>query len=129
MNNSEAKAQYLAFYKAADEVLKQPGNPCDIRMESGIVTCTVSRTGHKGFPNGSLCCGGCKHLDPQKGCTVQSLSCKLGWCYITRNTIEGMQIADNPMFAALKQIRGEAYASGIPILWRRSLEETFPSKA
>src|SRR3990167_1879229 len=71
------QAHYIRLYKAADEVLRQPDNPCQIRKEGENITCVRSRAGYE--PHNVLCCEGCEHLGPE-GCTVMSLGCKLGWC-------------------------------------------------
>jgi len=120
-----AQAHYLRLYKAADEILRQPNNPCDIRKEDGITTCTASRAGL--MEHGTLCCTGCKYLGPN-GCTVQSLSCKLGWCYIQHSSIVGQWPDEHPMFVAIKALRDEAKQIGLEPRWmpsRSSFEDVF----
>jgi hypothetical protein len=117
-----AQAHYIRLYKAADEILRQPDNPCQIRRENGHVTCTGSRANQ--VPHDRLCCGGCEHLGPE-GCTAMALSCKLGWCFIVRDTITGMQVEDHPTFAAIRELRSEAHKLGIRLWSRCSFAQTF----
>ncbi len=63
------------------------------------------------------CCEGCKHLSP-KGCTVQSLACKLWLCESQRNIFRECEIE-------LKFLRQVADYCGIPYETRRSKEESF----
>src|SRR5690348_7716831 len=121
----ELKAHYLRIYKKADEILKQPDNPCQIKMDAeGKVSCTASRSGLREFNSPQLCCAGCKHLGPN-GCTEEALWCKLGWCYVNRSSIEGMGMKDHHMFGEIKELRDEARALGVPLYFRSSFEESF----
>lgn len=46
------QAHYLRLYKQADEILKQPDNPCQIKpIGDGTFTCA-----HYTTPNRDLCC-------------------------------------------------------------------------
>lgn len=123
---SDLKAAYLTFYHKADAILKQPDNPCQIQMLNGLATCVISRRATStSFPAGTLCCTGCKHLS-LTGCTVESLWCKLGWCYGAADSISGMAVSSHPTFIALSALRQEAYALGIPMRSRASVDENFP---
>lgn len=126
--DANLKAHYLRLYKEADDILKAPGNPCDIKMIDGAPTCHMSRLTNNdpGYASPTLCCAGCEHHDPEVGCTVESLACKLGWCYSTRTAIEGMSVTDHPVFLKIRAIRHEAYQLGVPMVFRGSVDETFP---
>jgi hypothetical protein len=130
MTERVAKAHYLRLYKAADDILKQPDNPCQIHMENGKPTCAVSRDDTFrgfGFASPHLCCGGCKHLGPN-GCTTQALYCKLGWCYSNQNSIRNMKFSDHPTFAKIEELRDEALKL-IPALFRDSWRKNPLEKA
>lgn len=121
------QAHYLRLYKKADEILSRPDNPCQIKAEGNEVTCVVTRSGRSGrsfAPPNTLCCTGCEHLGPQ-GCKVQALGCKLGWCFCTHSTIEGMHVQDHPAFLEIKALRDEAFDLRLPMRFRRSFEENF----
>jgi hypothetical protein len=129
--SGELKAHYLRLYKAADDILKGPDNPCQIKVVDGQATCVKSRENNSrawGHAHGTLCCGGCKHHDLEKGCTVQALGCKLGWCYCNDDHISGMKTEDHPMFVALAKLRQEAFKLGVPMTCRASFEENFPQR-
>lgn len=119
---SELRAHYLRIWKAADEILRQPDNPCQFETVDGKTSCRLSR---KGWGHQTeLCCGGCTHLGPQ-GCTVQSLGCKLGWCYCASSSIQGTKLEDHPTFAKIAALRQEAIQLGVPMRFRASYEENF----
>lgn len=66
--------EYNAAYDIADKYVKKH-NWCNIREENGVILCNnLNYSGKKG-----LCCEGCSHLG-DKGCTVKSLGCKVGYC-------------------------------------------------
>jgi hypothetical protein len=113
-----AQAHYIRLYKAADEILRQPDNPCNIqKREDGKFTCTY-------HPQGSdqLCCTGCTHLGPE-GCTVMSLGCKLGWCWSSDRTIRGMKLEDHPTFTKISALRDEAVDLRLPLWCRGSYND------
>jgi hypothetical protein len=102
-----SKAYDLLFAEGV-EVLKK-WNPCK-HDENGKCA---------GYEDG--CCGGprCEHLGP-KGCTVQSLQCKLWLCYPISKTPDGA--------AALKELRAiemRALELDVPFRMRRSKEQNF----
>jgi hypothetical protein len=120
---TNVQAHYIRLYKAADEILKQPDNPCQIQQsEDGAVSCVKSREGW--VQHNTLCCSGCRHLGPE-GCTAMSLSCKLGWCYTSGTSIKGMDLKDHPTFEAIYYLRKEAELLGVPLRFRHSYKETF----
>lgn len=107
------KIEYLRLWHAADEILRRPDNPCQIKVnEEGKASCTRSRARSRVAPDSSLCCGGCPHLGPQ-GCTIKALDCKLGWCWQGRNHIEGMTVNDHPTFVKIYALRREASKLGL----------------
>lgn len=123
---STLQTHYLRLYKKADDLLKQPDNPCAIRRTpEGNISCNLTRTRNIHETPTCHCCFGCKHLGPE-GCTVKALGCKLGWCYISSPTISGMSLTDHPTFEKLRAIRQEARALRIPEGARNSYEEIFP---
>ena len=114
-----AQAQYIRLYKAADEILRQPGNPCNITSNgNGTFNCAYYKNSKY------LCCDGCKHLGPE-GCTVMSLSCKLGWCFIASDAINKMDVNDHPVFQAIAALREEAKKLGLAFYFRASFKEYF----
>ena len=88
-------------------------NPCDWR--DGRCRRMRSSTGDKG------CCEGCNYLN-EKGCTVQSLACKLWLCDSQINKFKECE-------AELKILRQVADYCGIPYEIRRSREENFTLRA
>lgn len=120
------KEHYLRLYKSADEILKQPDNPCEIKKEdNGGISCARTRKFGDTPPIGrTWCCGGCKHLGPD-GCTVESLSCKLAWCYIGNPSISMFQVEDHPTFGKIKELALEAEDLKIPLFARESFQQTF----
>src|SRR3990167_5749238 len=116
------QAHYIRLYKAADEVLRQPDNPCQIRKEGENITCVRSRAGYE--PHNVLCCEGCEHLGPE-GCTVMSLGCKLGWCRCYTPAISDQAVSSHPTFEKIASIKAEAERLSIPLQFRRSYKETF----
>lgn len=120
----ELKAHYLRLYKKADDILKQPNNPCQIQMIDGKATCTISRK-NKDYAPETLCCNNCSHHSREKGCLVKALGCKLGWCFSAHNAIVDMNVEDHPMFAAIEAIKREARFLGLPLWGRQSCEEAF----
>lgn len=115
-----AQAHYIRLYKQADEILRQPDNPCQIQLQDGVATCVASRAGLE--PNGTLCCTGCKHLG-EDGCTAMSLGCKLGWCVEGFESIPGTQW--NETFKQISLLRREAILLHIPLRVRQSYRENF----
>lgn len=121
------KQHYLRLWRKADAILQQPGNPCDIQVIDGDVTCHMSRK-HDWVKHNVLCCSGCVHHG-KDGCQVKSLWCKLGWCFGERAQIEGMKVEDHPVFIAIRDLRAEAVALGLPMYARASMERNFEIQA
>ena len=81
------------LYNAADKILKK---------FSACSTCPVGCATKRKPYTRSWCCGGCKYLDPDKGCTVQALYCKVWLC--------GKEAKRNPSaYRALNRIENIAY--------------------
>ena len=112
-------------------------NPCNVKNENGFVTCV-------NYPNGSsnnlLCCAkteqvsknnlfnsNCKHHDCNKGCTVNSLSCKQWFCEKAwDNMFEKNSHADLKEFMQiLEWASQESRLHFIPSRPRQSKEENF----
>lgn len=127
MDLGTQKAHYLRLYRKADEILKQPDNPCQIKVvDGGKISCSLTRAkGYEEVVGRTWCCARCKHLGPT-GCTVESLSCKLGWCYSNEASIVDQPIDSHPTFDKIQEIRSEAKQLGLPMWHRRSFEENFP---
>lgn len=90
---SEIRATAMRFYKAADEILKAD-SPCNIKtLPNGLVQCAKGVGRYQGI---SWCCSDCRYAKAGVGCTIQSIGCKLGWCFV-------------PSYGP-----GGAYPSGIP---------------
>ena len=66
------KFLYDLLYDEADTLLKI-WNPCKIKSGN----CAGNR--REGRPD-PCCCNQCSYLDPEAGCTIQSLGCKLFLC-------------------------------------------------
>ena len=107
------------IYKACNEVLRDL-NPCQIQKgPDGVVSCYHSRLPGNHHNHGVLCCVECKHHSIEKGCTTQSLSCKVWLCYdVRRQTIQG-----HAAFVALSALRGTAATAGINLSQVRSTKE------
>lgn len=105
------KVVYMTLFKEGNRVLKNL-NPCQI----------VDGKCQGGYKDDEgLCCDTCKHLGP-KGCTVESLECKLWLCMHIKHTPRGAQAA-----VALDSLREVAYQLGVPLRMRASMEEAFPT--
>ena len=81
---------YDLIWIKADKLIRRY-NPCEIQQMYG--TSIVTGRGYKASvvcnntymveTRGSkLCCGGCKWLDKDIGCTVKSVGCKVGTCWV-----------------------------------------------
>jgi len=105
----EAKSQLYDILLAIGQEILDYYNPCDWR--DGKCRRMRSSKDDEG------CCEGCEHLNP-KGCTVQSLACKLWLCESQRSVFKECEIE-------LKVLRHVADSCGIPHEMRRSKEENF----
>lgn len=128
-NDATLQAHYLRLYKKADDILRGPDNPCQIQMVEGLATCHMSRKAGnaRGWASPELCCSGCEHHSKEVGCTVESLGCKLGWCFSSESSIEGMSPKDHPTFLKIAEVRSEAWKLGVPMRFRGSFQQNFPS--
>ena len=107
--NAEAKAQLYDILIALGQQILDHYNPCD--WKNGKCRTIRSSKREKG------CCAACEHLGA-KGCTVQSLACKLWLC-------EDLQDVFRECEAELKILRQVSNYSSIPYEMRRSKEENF----
>ena len=121
----QLKTKYLILWRKADAILKQPDNPCQIRMENGKATCVVSRRDPSWARPGLLCCEGCKHHSEDGGCQVKCLGCKLSWCLVGSPTINRMELKDHPTFIEIARLRNKAIDMELPLRGRASMEECF----
>ncbi len=108
----ETKGRLYDILFAVGQQIMERHNPCE--WKDGKCTRMRQVEGDGG------CCEGCKHLS-RRGCSVQSLACKLWLCE-----------AQKPKFwdceAELNVLRQVADYCGIPYEIRRSKEENFTSQ-
>lgn len=122
MRHSRAylERKFDELYAAAMAALKE-FNPCQIRGGS----CFSMRTRPDQHKDAPFCCGGCKHLGP-RGCTVESLYCRLWICgplenrHIKRRL--GRRVPDL-MVRTLKRLRDRADHYGLQV-FRGTREES-----
>ena len=77
----EIKSKYDQLYNQAVDFRSKLKNPCKIKEDSCLY--------HK---YNNSCCHSCEHLDPQKGgCTTNSLTCRLWYCYKVWRTLNEKQ--------------------------------------
>lgn len=115
---------YSKLWRIADHILRE-NNPCQIRKaKNGRVTCVRTRKNPKWDPDGKLCCGGCKHLGPN-GCTVESLGCKLGACYIGDPCWPEGAPNKEVVEDSLRLLKAAAAQHGVNLYIRQSKEEHF----
>ena len=76
------KRKYLQACRILD-MFNERYNICNIRTKDDTLICNGC------IPNisNSLCCARCNHLG-KNGCTVQSLGCKMHYCYFGRSLSE-----------------------------------------
>lgn len=75
---SEKKAYYKQQYALISSMLKLV-NPCEVSVTDGVVSCIGLREGDRDADPQTLCCTECRHL-ADKGCTVESLGCRMWLC-------------------------------------------------
>jgi hypothetical protein len=105
----EAKGQLYDILLAIGQQILDYHNPCDWRYGK----CRRMRSSKE---DGG-CCEGCKHLG-LKGCTVESLACRLWLCESQRDMFRECEIE-------LKVLRQLADYCGVPYEIRKSKEENF----
>ena len=105
----EAKSQLYDILLAIGQQILDSYNPCDWKDGK----CRRMRSSK----DDGGCCKGCEHLS-FKGCTVQSLACKLWLCESQRSIFKECE-------TELKVLRQVAYDCGIPCEMRKSKEENF----
>ena len=92
-------------------------NPCDIKKVDGKLTCNNV--------NG-LCCGGCKHLS-DNGCTTESLTCKLWFCYFGEHYPRELRHHSSAnVFLATKMlayVRKQANDAGLNVMVGRNTKD------
>ena len=99
------------LYQEASSIM-QDRNPCQI----GRGKCHSMREYPERHKNQPFCCGGCQHLTP-KGCSVESLFCKLWVCEALEDEHRAMtstgKVELSPMLQALAKIKKKAMAYGL----------------
>lgn len=119
---------YSKLYRIAQSIIKAE-NPCQIRVEDGIVSCIDTRAYADKYGKDAenkkalllhqqtLCCTGCADLGPE-GCRVEALSCKVWICWELRKQRPDVD-------SALMAVTGAARNAELPLLIRTSKEDTF----
>lgn len=97
---------YDLLFGLADRTIKLY-NPCNYVNGQCIVDKNQNSKGH--------CCAGCKHIT-KKGCSVESLSCKLWLCSYIRNEYPRL-------YGGMESLRELAIALDISIWETRSSKE------
>lgn len=108
----ERQALYDLFYQDAASVLDVL-NPCRFAVTPKGVTCAA----------GTPCCHQCDHLS-KRGCTVQSLACKMWLC---PEVTYGKAVTAASLFAdkLLMSIKRTCWDLNIPHGFRASRQENF----
>lgn len=75
--------KYDIICTLVDRIIKKY-NPCNIHEDDNKIVCKRS----------NICCKGCIHLS-DKGCKVDCLGCKFGFCYTLRNDINCKKAIDS----------------------------------
>lgn len=102
---------YDDLYRQGQAVLDKY-NPCNLRVENGVMTCNAMRYSFYKEP----CCTDCGNLRDGHGCTVSSLTCKLWLCHWARENYPAAE-------RELVELQSQAIAAGIPYLVRASKAE------
>lgn len=120
------KKKYLQACRILDLYNKKI-NPCNITIKQDQITCNYKGCEEK---TNELCCYRCLHLS-KKGCTVNSIACKMSYCYVGASPAEAFLLKEesieNKRFIKLVTIiQNFFYKYNIPyFMCRLSMENTF----
>lgn len=120
------RKKYLQICRIIDAI-NTKGNFCNIRKVEGVTTCN----GCFGYRE-QLCCNECKHLTVT-GCSVESIMCKISFCYMQTNPSEmklvrndEQKIVAGRRAKVVRMVKAFAKINGIPCYpMRLSMDEQF----